>query len=67
MGAVVRVRDCLGYATNPDETAYTITAQFFSRGLLLSTPDGQAYLMWSETAPNGSVVGRYERVAFPAR
>ena len=62
------VRDCLGYATTPDETAYTITVQYFARGLLLSAPDGQAaYVLYGEARPGGGLLGRYERVALPAR
>jgi len=62
------VRDCLGYATTPDETAYTITVQYFARGLLLSAPDGQAaYVLYGEARPGGGLLGRYERDALPAR
>ena len=64
----IGVRDCLGYATEPDETPYTITVQVFDRGTLLITPDGQAvYVLWAEVGPHGGVVGHYERVALPAR
>ncbi|MGN6697559.1 MAG: hypothetical protein ACTHMR_05335 [Thermomicrobiales bacterium] len=64
------IRQCLGYATMPDETAGTITEQAFAFGLLLSTPDGQeAYALYftGEVGPNNRLVARYERFTLPIR
>jgi hypothetical protein len=61
------VRECLGYATTPDETFYPLTVQDFARGVLLSLPDGQAaYVLYLEASPEG-VLGRYERFPLQAR
>jgi hypothetical protein len=35
------VRDCLGYARTANETGYTIAAQQFQAGLMLSEPEGR--------------------------
>jgi hypothetical protein len=67
-GPPTRVRDCLGYATAPDEMAYALTAQIFARGVLLTTPDGQAtYALYREIGPDGRPIARYERFALPTR
>jgi len=67
-GASTTVRDCLGYATSPDETAYMVTAQHFARGLLLAAPGGQAAdALYIEPGPQGGRVARYQRFALPAR
>ncbi len=41
------VRDCVGYARTADETGYTVTAQQFQGGLMLSSPEGRfAYVLF---------------------
>lgn len=61
------VRDCLGYATSPDEAAYTLTWQNFTRGLLLSTPnDGAAYAVSTKYGQSHEPVRvRYTRFVLP--
>jgi hypothetical protein len=69
-------RDCLGYATSPDETSYTQTIQFFARiGYLISTPDGRsAYALFIEqrtpadyirNPPEPEGANRYQRYTLP--
>ncbi len=57
------VHDCLGYATTPDETPYTIAAKGFARGQLLSatTPTRQFIYAVYGTLPNpgGPLYERY--------
>ncbi len=71
--AFTRVRDCLGYATTPDETAFLVATQSFARGIVLSTPDGRAaYALYREplydqTGRQIGVDSRYERLALPPR
>lgn len=71
-----RVRDCLGYATSPDETGYTIALEQFSRGaggapnLLLSatTPQGRVvYALYQDLAAGGCCQYFYERYLDPIR
>lgn len=60
------VRDCLGYATSPDETPYTLTWQAFTRGMILSVPEeGVAYLLVNEDVEWVQI--SYERFVLPAR
>jgi hypothetical protein len=62
------VRDCLGYATAPDETPSTVVVQRFYRGALVSTttPAGPfIYALYITTAPGSSPL-RYERYPNPA-
>jgi N-acetylneuraminic acid mutarotase len=61
------VRDCLGYATTPDETTYTIVSQQFLRGVLLTatTPTGQfVYVLYGGQPGAGGPF--YERHIDPA-
>ncbi len=60
------IRDCLGYATAPGETPYTIQVQPFARGQMLSaaTPAGQFIYVVHRTAPSGTL---YERYPSPTR
>jgi hypothetical protein len=69
-GAVWRahpeVRDCLGHATDPAETPYTLTWQAFERGTILSRPDPDvADVLRREDERWTSI--RYARYALPAR
>ncbi len=60
------VRDCLGYATSPEETAYPLTWQAFERGIILSVPDtGVADVLWREDEQWTRI--RYAQFALPAR
>lgn len=64
----VAVHDCLGYATSADATTYMMTVQLFTRGVLVSTSDGQAaYILYREFGAQGKPIARYERVALPTR
>ena len=61
------VRYCLGYATTPDETTYTIVSQQFLRGVLLTatTPTGQfVYVLYGGQPGAGGPF--YERHIDPA-
>jgi hypothetical protein len=65
------VRDCLGYATTPDETSYTARQQEYGRGMLFSaiTPEGRFFYMLyvdCPTVPCGEPRGRYERYPDPS-
>jgi len=62
------VRDCLGYATAPAETPYTVVVQRFYRGALVSVtiPVGRfIYAIYAPTTPGSSPL-RYERYPDPA-
>ncbi len=62
------LRDCLGYATVPAETPYTVAVQRFYRGSLASatTPDGRfIYAIYAPAAPGSSPL-LYERYPDPA-
>jgi len=62
------VRDCLGDATSADETAFPLTWQAFTRGMILSTPaEGMARILWTEYGRDKRPVrDRYERITLPA-
>ncbi len=62
------VRDCLGDATSADETAFPLTWQAFTRGIILSTPaEGMADILWTEYGRDKRPVRDfYERIALPA-
>jgi hypothetical protein len=64
------VRECLGFATTPDEQGPTVTVQRFLRGFLLFTrAEDVVYALSYNTFTNGSVSGgtAYERFPIPAR
>jgi hypothetical protein len=59
-----RVRDCLGYATQPEEATYTLRAQDFStfgaRLLSATTPEGRfIYVFYVLYAPSAYIYERY--------
>lgn len=59
------IQQCLGYARTAGETGYTLQVQEFGRGdLLLSTPDGNIYVVDVQYF-DGKPGGTYERFAAP--
>jgi len=59
-------RDCLGYATSPDETTYAQTTQFFSRGFAITLPDSASiYVLYREVSAANMLGGFYERYTLP--
>jgi hypothetical protein len=57
------IRDCLGYATTPDETAYTIRVQQFVRGNMLSATTSAGRFIYVQYQGDGY---RYERYPDPS-
>ena len=69
------MRDCLGYARTATETGYTIAAQLFQAGLMLSEPGGRfIYVVFDTYLGGSSCISRpdlcvpdYERYPNPTR
>ena len=63
------VRDCVGYARTADETGYTITAQEFQGGLMLSAPGEQSVYILFVDRPcfKCGAFATYERFEAPSR
>jgi len=62
------VQRCLGYATTGTDVGYTVTAQEFERGTLLSAPEGRyAYTFTTEFFKCCGLGGRYTRYDLPSR
>ncbi len=65
------VRDCLGYAIAPHETASTVAVKYFYAGALLADPAADGfYALFSGTYANGDFAldaGHYQRFPAPAR